>query len=274
MVATATLIVALPVLCEDERTRLIVPLDRSVSDPDESQGQMPKSFSQATGYEPRAQDRRSKRGKALYDRFNCAQCHAVESQGGEVGPPLDGIGGHRGRDWMIARLLDPAQQMKEFPEIYGGKPNIMPHPGVSKKQAELLADFLLTLPEPKAGFAVTHHQIPKGSAISPSITEWQPKSESEASRNGKELFLKLRCSACHSIDGSKDRFGPDLAGIGSRLSAERLDKILSGAIRSSVMKEQTKALGEERIFDLRAFLLTLPKAGTESDRESKQPRHN
>ncbi len=264
-------------LSEDISERLITPLEAPpepvlLQEKNQCPGTMQKYLFRPLGYEPRTLDRSARRGQSLYEKFKCAQCHAIKRQGGELGPPLDGIGGHRGRDWLTARLLDPAKQMQDFPDIFGGKPNIMPHPGVSKKEAQSLADYLLTLPEPKAGFAVSSHAVPKDSQKRDTTPEsqWQPQPQSQASQSGKELFMSMRCTACHSLDGSKDRFGPDLAGIGERVNAKRLDKTLSGAVRSSVMKQQTQTLGDEQIFDIKAFLLTLPNAAPSANAEHEK----
>lgn len=264
LLVVLTLILVLPVHSEQYQPRLIKPIHEELTEPIDKQdanqcaGTMDRHRFEPTGYKPRRPDKNSAKGKLLYEKLKCMQCHSIEGRGGEVGPPLDGIGGHRGPDWLKARLLDPQRQMKEYPTIFGGKPNIMPHVGVSKREANLLSDYILTLAEPKAGFLVNHHADRCGPEVDPGNQNWQPHPESEASRNGKELFSSLYCGACHSVDGSKDRFGPDLAGIGSRLSESKLEKVLAGAVRSAVMKKQAARLGDERIFDIKAFLLTLP----------------
>lgn len=267
-VALIAMLVIMPVWCQEKPDRLITPLTEPPgaqqsdvgSQANQCAGTMEKYLFPPTGYEPSEPDSRSAKGKSLYDQNNCVQCHAISGNGGELGPPLDGIGGHRGRDWLIARLLDPEKQMKDFPGIFGGAPNIMPHLSIKKRDAAYIADYLLTLPEPKGGFSVEHHVIDERSEPhKPGDKQWRPSAKSEASRSGKELFSALHCGACHSVDGANDRFGPDLAGIGSRMSGKRLEKVLSGAVRSSVMKEQAEQLGDERIYDLKAFLLTLPK---------------
>jgi len=223
---------------------------------------MSRSVLPPTGYNARKQDKRSAQGKVLYARFNCAQCHSINGEGGEIGPPLDGIGGHRGRQWLTARVLDPEKQRADFPEIFGSRPNLMPHTIKNLKEAESLADFLLTLEEPKKGFSVAHHAMDgdtNNASEEPLNKNRVTPVETDASKSGRELFSNLHCAACHSLDGSQDRFGPDLAGIGSRLSDKKLEKILSGAVRSAVMKKQTQNLGDEHIYDIKSFLLTLPQ---------------
>ncbi|MCA9803051.1 MAG: cytochrome c [Cyanobacteria bacterium HKST-UBA02] len=255
---------------EDPPARQILPLKGKVHKTD-TEGPSPEDLNQCpgtmqhysfppSGYEPRKTDRRSEAGKVLFRKLACKQCHAVAGDGGELGPPLDGIGGHRGKEWLMDRLLDPEKQTKEFAEVFGGRPNIMPHTGVSKKQARLIADYLLTIPEPGGGFLVTAHP---GSGKDDGKTDndtFKPAAVSEASERGRSLFFNMHCAACHSIDGTKSRFGPDLSGIGARRSKKRLEKILFGAVRARVMKDQVKGLDEGQVGDLQAFLMTLPPA--------------
>jgi cytochrome c553 len=259
--AVAALLLSLPVYSE-EQSRLIVPVNKTnAAQQDKEQTEKNRYHFQPVGYTARKQDRRSNQGRLLYARFACAQCHAVKGEGGEIGPPLDGIGGHRGREWLTARVLEPEKQNADFPDMFGNKPSMMPHKVQKLKEAELLSDYLLTLEEPKEGFSVARHSAGEVETdIEQNGTTFSPLQETDASRSGRELFSDLHCAACHSLDGTNDRFGPDLAGIGERLTDKKLEKILTGAVRSLVMKKQARNLGEEQVYDLKAFLLTVPKA--------------
>jgi len=273
-IAFAVLLASLPGHSQNLE-RLIVPLDKADDkSPAENQDQSRYVFP-ATGYEARQKDSRSTKGKTLFDNLNCAQCHSIEGQGGELGPALDGIGGHRGRAWLTARLLDPAKQVKDFPGMFDGTTTIMPHAVTRLTEARLLADYLLTLEEPKYGFAVSTHKsdrvhTPPSTESKTAGDEWQPKTESVASKSGQDLFVNLQCAACHSLDGSNRWFGPDLAGIGARLDEKKLEQVLSGAVRSTVMKKQTQRLGDEQVYDLKMFLLTLPKGELKNVTDNKK----
>ncbi|MBZ0188373.1 MAG: cytochrome c, partial [Candidatus Obscuribacterales bacterium] len=135
----------------------ITKADRDSQELNQCPGTMERYSFPPSGYEPRKRDSQSARGERLYAKLNCKQCHSQGGTGGEMGPPLDGIGGHRGREWLIDRLIDPEKQMQKFSDVFGGRPNIMPHIGASKRQAKDIADYLLTLPEPEGGFAVEAH---------------------------------------------------------------------------------------------------------------------
>lgn len=250
-------------------TRFIKPLfgrvDKNSSDDRENQDQCAGTLRRYSfppcGYEPPEPNARSRRGKALYDKLKCAQCHAIKAVGGELGPPLDGIGGHRGREWLIARLLDPEEQMRDFADVFDGRQNIMPHPAIDKRQAKQIASYLLTLDEPDAGYLITGHAGAKASKSTEG--QYQPRPVDPSARRGAELFSRLYCASCHTIDGGKSRFAPDLGGIGARLSDSDLEKVLYGAmnasLKSSTMKAITSSIDEEARKDLKAFLLTLPE---------------
>lgn len=209
-----------------------------------------------SGYEPVKENSRTRRGKALYDKNNCAQCHSIGGKGEQLGPPLDGIGGHRGQEWLTARLLDPEKQMLDFPEVFDRRKNIMPHPGIDRQDAELVAEFLLTLPEPDFGWLVTAHE---GAAHSTGPSHFEYRAQDESSRRGAKLFVQLYCASCHTTDGAGNRSGPDLRGVGARLSESELDEILRGSAKSFTMRAITTSIDEDELKDLKAFLLSLPK---------------
>jgi putative heme-binding domain-containing protein len=57
----------------------------------------------------------SRRGKALFvsSRTNCATCHKVHGQGGELGPDLSQIGGKLDRTHLIESILDPSAEITQ-----------------------------------------------------------------------------------------------------------------------------------------------------------------
>lgn len=210
-----------------------------------------------TGYLPPKETSSSKAGLKLYEQLNCASCHMLKGKGGMLGPPLDGIGGHRGKQWLEARLLDPETQMKEFPEVFGGRPNIMPHPGVSRKQATQIAAYLLTLPEPQGGFLITAH---------PTINldeEFQPKETSakqtpqERVDKGREVFTDRGCAMCHTINSAGGRFGPSLDGVSRKYSPESVVLLLTGKAAGDTMKTVTRGIEKEEAERIVDFLFSL-----------------
>ena len=205
---------------------------------------------------PEKQINEAERAKKLYKKENCRECHSIKGKGGEIGPPLDGIGGHRGPEWLLDRLMDPEKQMKQFANVFGNKPNIMPHPALEKDDAKLIVDYMLTLPEPKGGYLVAVHgnkYKDKGYG-----TYTPKKQDIESALRGAKLFYGNHCYTCHSTDGSRDRFGPDLAGIGSKIGEKRLWKFLKKPLKTGIMKNQLEGMSKKELEDLKAFLLTIP----------------
>lgn len=262
-ILTSLVAIAIATLCNDHAHALpgfpnaIKPISDAQSEDDQCAGTIKRYNFPATGYKPKKANSSSRNGLLIYKQLDCMQCHAVAGIGGELGPPLDGIGAYRGRTWLVAHLSDPDRVYKSFPTILKERSNIMPHPGLTNAQAEQIADYLLTLAEPKGGFSVSHHKVEKVQHVL--SKGWKASAPSAASQRGKELFFGLGCAACHSLDGTKDRFGPDLAGLGSRLSENDIQKILKGVVSSPVMKKQATGLSDKEADDIRSYLLTLPK---------------
>lgn len=226
----------------------------------------------ATGYTPPPPSNDSRAGKLLYVKRNCASCHQAENKGGTLGPPLDGIGGARGEQFITAHLLDPEKQMLEFPNLFGGRSNIMPHLGITMKEAKLLSAYLLTLPEPQNGFLVSSH--PKIDAPSKEHSEVKivdkPATANGATANGADsiskgraLFLSRGCAACHTVDCGPSRFGPRLEGISSRRTQQELEEALRSGYDEPEMI-RTLHLSSAEMQNIIDFLNSLPSAKLEN----------
>ncbi len=213
-----------------------------------------------TGYTPPPESDLSREGKQLYTRLECASCHKIKGRGGTLGPPLDGIGGARGEQFITAHLLDPEKQMQEFPDLFGGRPNIMPHPGVSLKDAKLIASYLLTLPEPENGFLISAHPKP---VVKPQKTHKLPQTSSASSdsiTDGRTLFLSHGCAACHTLNNSASRFGPRLDGISSRRTRQTVEEAMRGGTDEPEMNFRVLHLNNEQSKHIVDFLMDLPRS--------------
>ncbi len=89
----------------------------------------------------------AKRGKTIFyehEMASCTRCHQINSEGGVVGPPLDGIAGRKDTDYLRESLIDPQATIAEgFPvEV-----SPMPPFGVllSPQELEDVLAFLMTL---------------------------------------------------------------------------------------------------------------------------------
>jgi mono/diheme cytochrome c family protein len=214
-----------------------------------------------TGYTPITGSRDSEQGRSLYLSHQCAACHAIDGKGGQLGPPLDGIGGHRGKEFIVAHLLNPEEQMREYPDLFGGRPNIMPHLGVSKKEAKQLAEYLLTLPEPENGFLVTAHpKLDPRPPIDPK-QPIQPSASAERIAHGKQLFMENNCLMCHSVQGTPTRFGPGLGNVSTKWTRDALINFLVEDDQKPSMKGKTMKLSESEVTSVVDFFMSLKPSG-------------
>ncbi len=212
-----------------------------------------------TGYVPSAESTESQAGKQLYNKLDCASCHKIKGTGGTLGPPLDGIGGARGAQFITAHLLDPEKQMQEFPDLFGGRPNLMPHPGVSLNDAKALASYLLTLPEPKDGFLISSH--PKFHNNKHKKTDVSAHSTIVGSTEpGRKLFLDRGCAACHILNNSAPRFGPRLDGLASRRTRLELEEAMHGGTDEPEMNFKVYHLTNQETKQIVDFLMKLPRS--------------
>lgn len=217
----------------------------------------------ATGYTPPPPSNDSRAGKLLYVKHNCASCHQAENKGGTLGPPLDGIGGARGEQFITAHILDPEKQMLEFPDLFGGRSNIMPHLGLKLNEAKLITAYLLTLPEPQNGFLVSAHPkttVPnKDHSAAKAVAKPATASSAASVTKGRALFLSRGCAACHTVDGGPSRFGPRLDGISSRRTRLELEEALRSGYDEPEMI-RTLHLSSAEMQNLIDFLNSLPSA--------------
>lgn len=267
---TAGLQVITGIAISKPQAKLIVPLTQKVepgklpapSDLNQCAGTVQHYYFPASGYLPPPETVESRQGKQLYAKLDCASCHAIAGQGGTLGPPLDGIGGHRGRDFVIARMLDPETQMREFPEAFGGRPNIMPHPQLNRKHAEILADYLLTLPEPPGGFLLQAHGLNSSTATNAEDVTWlQFNRNPQDVVAGGKLFSNRGCAACHQAGGSGGYLAPALDGISSRRAAKDILELLTDQASDPGMCRSVSLLTDKQRRDIMAFLASLKPEG-------------
>lgn len=233
----------------------------------------------ATGYTPPPQSDDSRAGKLLYVKRNCGSCHQAENKGGNLGPPLDGIGGARGEQFITAHLLDPEKQMLEFPDLFGGRSNIMPHLGIRLNEAKLITAYLLTLPEPQNGFLVSAHSkigtpAKEHSEVkivaNPATVNGATANGASSISKGRALFLSRGCAACHTVDGGPSRFGPRLDGVSSRRTQQELEEALRSGYGEPEMI-RTLHLSSAEMQNIIDFLNSLPSAKLEKA-SSHKPR--
>lgn len=191
----------------------------------------------------------------MYVSRNCSSCHAVGGVGGTLGPPLDGIGEIRDKQWLVGHLLNPALA----PQSFGHRRNVMPHINLSTTEASSIAQYLLTLPEPKRGFLIAAHgtldQPPQPSSRA---KPEQAVADASSIEKGKQAFIEHHCAMCHAVEGAYGRFGPRLDGISLKYDRQSLEHLLEGQGKYEAMNGITVKLDESQRASIIDFLLSLP----------------
>jgi len=232
---------------EAKQTNAIVEYILSLSPP---QGK-PSAYAAAKRRYPKAT---RVRGARLMNELNCSGCHDV---GGmherlEAGPPLAHEGSRVRKKWLAEFLKNPSQIR---PMGYTkGHSSRMPNFRLTNEEAESVAEFLMTLKDKRMG----EHEKPHAD-------------EKAMAKRGARLFARLRCRACHQINGQPEksvpqRFGgPNLAHAGRRLKEDHLRLWLIGDVTRSGSNLEMDAhplvpamgLTQKQIEELSAYVVTL-----------------
>ena len=206
-------------------------------------------------------------GRKLTHKMNCKSCHIIESDGGTIGPPLDGIGKHRTLA-EIERRLNKEQKAKAALPDYVSPQELMSHVRLPHVQAKAIAIYLYKLPETKLQWDVSGHNKGETDSIPPGAHFSQRNSDASSER-GKELYFDHGCAACHSIGAGGGRIGPSLQGVGARRSRSFIEsRITNGALLGPSRSGEYKRMGyrmppsevsKQEVNDITNYLLTIPK---------------
>ncbi|CAN5472440.1 hypothetical protein BH10CYA1_BH10CYA1_49800 [soil metagenome] len=180
----------------------------------------------------------SRRGEAIFQKGVCTQCHSIGGAGGCLGPILAGVGGRRSTTFITDRITAGGAEEEEFRKLYG-RSELMPHPRLPRAQAKLVVAYLITLPEPKAGFVIKGHSNVSGqskkneSALNGDSGENSRSDSSTVSTEsiqvGKKLFYSSGCMSCHSIGKVGGQFATPLDDVGSLRGRNYISNQMKGA---------------------------------------------
>ena len=86
-------------------------------------------------------------GKAVFDNYNCAQCHGAQGEGSKLAPAIDKLGEHFTKAQLIEYLKNPMEYAKQDPRLNEqkkGYPSMMPnYEFIGEEKLSDLADYLL-----------------------------------------------------------------------------------------------------------------------------------
>src|SRR5688572_16544644 len=161
------------------------------------------------------------RGKDVWHKYNCVNCHTLFGEGAYYAPDLTKITQHRGEPYLTAYMKNPAQ-------FYDEKKHrrLMPRQNLSDAEISDLIKFLDWVSKvdnqgwPPRPILVTGASIP-GTDRPLSDDSPSPRPV-EASNNpaalGQALFRASPpgCGACHSVAAGVNLAAPTVAGIAAR----------------------------------------------------------
>jgi cytochrome c2 len=99
-----------------------------------------------TAFKPAATTSSSEAGAKLYSDLGCMACHSIGNNGGWLGPQMDGIGGRRSRDYIVAHITNPKAHTGRLRTSEVEVISQMPKLNITDEQMQKIADFLETLP--------------------------------------------------------------------------------------------------------------------------------
>jgi cytochrome c2 len=149
------------------------------------------------------------RGKAIVEANGCFGCHRIEGITGEVrkvGPALQRLPSKLDKDFAYAWIWNPRdfRPSSKMPRFFNQSNNSSEEAlALTKQEVRAVVSYIWTK-------ADEHKLAPI------------PAGRGDAA-HGKQLVREVGCLGCHSIDADKltmNTHGPDLSGVGSKLSAQ------------------------------------------------------
>lgn len=155
------------------------------------------------------------KGRQLFQEKECATCHRIGSEGGNLGPELTTIAlkaaqhydfmrlrGERSKEnWHVEHLLDPKALVPE---------SLMPDLDLTDEEARALTVYIMSLTGARAPqeYLVRMRREPPSTPgtlmVRPGMTR------------GETVYVEMRCYYCHAIGGRGGQVAPDLTKVGER----------------------------------------------------------
>ena len=165
------------------------------------------------------------RGKDVWHKNNCINCHTLFGEGAYFAPDLTKITQHRGEAYLTAYLRDPSK-------FYDEKRHrrLMPKQDLSETDITDLISFLDWVSHvdnqgwPPRPIMVTGAIQPPADAAAPEASQAAaatPAGDENPIAIGEKIFRTAApaCTACHSTQPGVNMAGPSLAGIKTRTEA-------------------------------------------------------
>jgi len=173
---------------------------------------------------------------AVFDRYQCLQCHALRGAFGKLAPDLGWEGDRVHREWLIGFLKNP---MMIRPSLAARMPNF----GMTDDEVRLVADYI------EANW--WDEKVP------PDPFEGKPPLP-ELIAQGKSLFESdYACLDCHTVADKGEEDGPDLSAVGKRLQSGWLYQWVIDPQRFVKSEMDPQGVTEQDALAITAYLITL-----------------
>lgn len=153
-------------------------------------------------------DARAVAGKRVWHRYNCNDCHTILGFGSYYASDLTKVYWRRGEDG-IRRAVRTPEQVTTW--------RSMPHLAVTDQELTDLVAFLRWTSE-----IDTHDWPPQDRRL-----RAKAGGVARGMSRGATLFRENGCFDCHTLEGVGSMLGPDLTNVGSRLSYETIEAVLT-----------------------------------------------
>jgi len=176
-------------------------------------------------------------GKRVWQKYNCNDCHTILGFGSYYGPDVTKVYWRRGAEGIKAAVRTP-EKFTTWRK--------MPHLPLTERELSDLVAFLKWTSE-----IDTHDWPPQDQKFHPAAG----RAVALGVGPGASLFQEKGCFACHRIYETGGQLGPELTHVGSRLSHETIEKVLTDP--RSVNPQATMppiSLSHEERDELSAFL--------------------
>lgn len=148
-------------------------------------------------------------GKRVWHKYNCNDCHTILGFGSYYGPDMTKVYWRRGSEGIKAVIRSPEKftTWRKMPRL----------PLTDKELEDLVAFLQWTGEIDTQGWPPQDQKLrgETGRAVTLGVSP------------GAVLFQEKGCFACHRLYGTGGQQGPELTHVGSRLSYETIEKVLT-----------------------------------------------
>lgn len=174
----------------------------------------------------------------LIDDVKCLTCHSIRGRGGKFAPDLSFEGSAAEETWLKGFL--------RAPDIIRPLLKQMPKFNLTDREVSVLAQFIKT--------TLVDERIPEES--------WPELSSGQAIQEGRDIYQRNGCHACHQMGDAGGAIGPNLTTVGERLTAGYLLQRSRNAraFRPSIL-EPHYGFSATEVTAIASYLKSLRKAG-------------